>query len=141
MSQSSPSIKELMTTPVVTVEMDDTLAVIKDIFDHTHFHHLVVVEEDEIYGLLTDRDLFKALSPGLGTAAENSQDRAALTRPVHQVMSRHPILIDQSQDLCQALKMFEEHHVSCFPVVDDNGKLQGILTLRDLIKAIRVLLK
>jgi len=140
MNSSSLKIKDLMTTPVVTVEMDDTLAVVKEIFDNTRFHHLAVLEEGRLYGVLSDRDLFKAISPGVGTPAENNQDRAALSRRAHQIMSRRPVVIEQEQDMRAALRLFEERHVSCLPVVDADANLVGMLTWRDLLQTMRVLL-
>ena len=41
-------IKEIMTTRVATVSMDDRLGVIKEIFEQAHFRHLLVVEEEVI---------------------------------------------------------------------------------------------
>lgn len=137
---SSLKIRDLMTTPVVTVEMDDTLGVVKEIFDHTQFHHLVVMEEGELFGVLSDRDLFKAISPGVGTPAESNHDRAALSRRAHQVMSRRPVVIKQDQGIGDALRLFEDHHVSCLPVIGEDGTLAGILTWRDLLKAMRKLI-
>ncbi|EIC23960.1 CBS domain-containing protein [Thiorhodovibrio frisius] len=140
MNSSSLKIENMMTSPVVTVEMDDTLALVKEIFDNTHFHHLAVLEEGSLYGVLSDRDLFKAISPGVGTLAESNLDRAALTRRAHQIMSRQPVVIEQDQDVRDALRLFEEHHVSCLPVVDADQNLVGILTWRDLLQTMRALL-
>ena len=39
-------IKEIMTTRVATVSMDDRLGVIKEIFEQAHFRHLLVLEEE-----------------------------------------------------------------------------------------------
>ncbi|MBK5967559.1 CBS domain-containing protein [Thiorhodovibrio winogradskyi] len=139
MRASNQKIRDLMTTPVVTVEMDDTLGVVKNIFDNTHFHHLAVLEEGRIFGVLSDRDLFKALSPGVGTPAESNLDRAGLSRRAHQVMSRQPVVIEQNQGIGDALRLFEDHHVSCLPVVDQDNALVGILTWRDLLQAMRKL--
>ena len=60
-------VEEIMSRRVVTVELDDTLETVKDIFDHVRFHHLLVVEHGKLFGLLSDRDLLKALSPNIGT--------------------------------------------------------------------------
>ena len=54
-------IKEIMTTRVATVSMDDRLSVIKEIFEQAHFRHLLVVEEEELVGVISDRDLLRAL--------------------------------------------------------------------------------
>lgn len=135
-------VKDLMASPVVTVEMDDDLNVVKEIFDHTHFHHLAVIEEGEIYGVISDRDLFKALSPAVGTPAEQHVDRAYLKRKAHQIMTRRPILIGQDQPIRDAIRRFEDHRITCLPVLSElpGGDLVGILTLRDLLKVMRQLL-
>jgi acetoin utilization protein AcuB len=141
-SLSQITVKDLMTSPVVTVEMDDDLTVVKDIFDHTHFHHLAVVEENELYGVLSDRDLFKALSPAIGTPAERHVDRFYLKRKAHQIMTRRPTVIGQHQSLRDAIRLFEKHRVSCLPVLSDakGGDLVGMLSWRDLLKVLRQLL-
>ncbi len=55
---------DIMTARVVTVEMDDRLEVVKEIFDTMRFHHLLVVDEHKkLSGVVSDRDLLRALSP------------------------------------------------------------------------------
>lgn len=53
------SIKSIMSTPVVTVKRDDNLGVVREIFINTKFHHLLVVENNKLYGVISDRDLLK----------------------------------------------------------------------------------
>jgi len=58
------ALGNLMTARIVTVEMDDRLEVVKEIFDTMHFHHLLVIDEHrKLSGVLSDRDLLRALSP------------------------------------------------------------------------------
>lgn len=71
-------VSEYMTTRLVTVEMDDTLDTVREIFDNTGFHHLLVVERGEVVGVLSDRDLLRHLSPYVGTASETARDAATL---------------------------------------------------------------
>jgi acetoin utilization protein AcuB len=57
------SIKNVMTGKVVTVKMDDPLSAVKEIFEAQRFHHVLVVENGKLFGVVSDRDLLKALSP------------------------------------------------------------------------------
>jgi len=127
-----------MSRPVVTVELDDPLSVVKKIFDNVQFHHLLVVEKGKLLGVISDRDLFKALSPNLGTAAEKPIDSATLNKRVHQIMSRNPVCINQSESVAKALDVFQNHPISCIPVLDDHQKLVGILSWRDIFKVVRI---
>ncbi len=130
------SIEKIMSKSTVTVEMDDTLKLIKDIFDNTRFHHLLVVESGKLFGVISDRDLFKALSPNIGTAAETVKDTATLNKKVHQIMTRKPITLMSTAGIYDAIETFNTHDISCIPVVDDNRKPIGIISWRDILKAI-----
>jgi acetoin utilization protein AcuB len=125
-----------MTSPVVTVEMDDTLSEIKHIFDNAAFHHLLVVEGGKLFGIISDRDLFKALSPHIGTAAERNKDLATLNKKAHQILNRKPYTLLPTASLYDAIDIFNESKVSCIPVVNEQQQPVGILSWRDVMKAI-----
>ncbi len=50
-------ISSIMTRRVVTVEMDDSLQIISEIFENVKFHHILVVENQKLVGVISDRDL------------------------------------------------------------------------------------
>ena len=130
-------VRAIMSKPVVTIEMDDSLAVIKEIFEKAYFHHILVVESNKLYGIISDRDLFKALSPNLGTAAEKPCDVAALNRKAHQIMSRKPICLHEQDEIVKAIEIFQNNKISCIPVVDEDGIPVGVISWRDIFKAIK----
>ena len=127
---------DIMSSPVVTVTLDDNLFVVYDVFESTKFHHVLVVEDKRLFGVVSDRDLLKALSPNIGTAAEKSSDTATLNKKVHQVMSRKPISIKPDANIYKALEICEQHNVSCIPVIDDDAIPVGIISWRDIVKAL-----
>ena len=129
-------IKEIMTTRVATVSMDDRLGVIKEIFGQAHFRHLLVLEEEVLVGVISDRDLLRALSPYLDTDAEMNRDTETLNRRAHQIMSRQPITISPERSLQEAASIMLEQHVSCLPVLE-NGALVGIVSWKDLLRVMR----
>ena len=129
-------IKEIMTTRVATVSMDDRLNVIKAIFEQAHFRHLLVLEEEVLVGVISDRDLLRALSPYLDTDAEMNRDTETLNRRAHQIMSRQPITISPERSLQEAASIMLEQHVSCLPVLE-NGALVGIVSWKDLLRVMR----
>ena len=125
-----------MTSRVVTVDMDDRLSVVKDIFDAMKFHHLLVVDSDgKLGGVVSDRDLLKALSPFVVTAAETARDVATLNRRVHQIMSRKPITLPPDASIAEAVRLILEHRISCIPVVDAHFRPVGILSWRDILRS------
>ena len=117
--------------------MDDSLGVVKEIFDNTSFHHLLVVEREKLYGVLSDRDLLKVLNPNIGTINETARDAAVLNKKVHQVMTRKPITLRLDASINDALDVFDRHNVSCIPIVDVANKPIGIISWRDILRAIK----
>lgn len=129
------SVASIMSPRVVTVEMDDRLGVVKDIFDTMKFHHLLVVDEGRLYGVVSDRDLLRALSPYIGSNVETPRDTATLNKCVHQVMTRKPITLGPQASLAEAIRLFLEHRISCIPIVDADFKPVGIVSWRDVLRA------
>ncbi len=129
-------VLDIMSSPVITVALDDNLSVVYEIFSNTKFHHLLVVEGKRLFGVVSDRDLLKAISPNIGTAAEKNSDTVTLNKKVHQVMTRKPICIKPEANIYKALALFEQHNVSCIPVVDDKYEPVGIISWRDIIKTL-----
>ena len=127
-------IVDIMKRRVATIEMDDSLEAVRDIFMMAPFHHLLVIEEGQLVGILSDKDLYKALSPYLGSSSENQRDRDTLQRRVHQVMTRQPVTVSPEVPVAQACELLLAQGISCLPVLE-NGQIVGIVTWRDLLQA------
>jgi acetoin utilization protein AcuB len=128
-------LDSIMTRRVVTVGMDDTLATLWEIFHHERFHHLLVVEDDELRGIISDRDLLKASSPFINTFAEQKRDLMILKKRAHQIMTRRPITISKEASWEDAARLMLCENISCLPVVSLNGQIEGILTWKDLLRS------
>ena len=128
-------VRQIMSTKIVTVTLDDKLTRVKELFDRHEFHHLLVIDQQQLWGVVSDRDLLKALSPNLGTVAETAKDVATLNKRVHQIMTRKPIVLREDATVDEAIRLFNQHRISCLPVVDRENRPLGIVTWRDLLKA------
>ena len=129
------TVQSIMSTRLVTVEMDDKLKSVKEIFDRMKFHHLLVVEEGRLVGVVSDRDLLRALSPFIGSVIEADRDIATLNRRVHQIMTRKPITLEPQAKVADAVALFLAHDISCIPVVDTACRPVGILSWRDVLRS------
>jgi len=129
-------ISEVMTSKIVTVSLDDSLRVANEIFDNVRFHHLLVVQDEKLEGVLSDRDLLKAMSPYLGSAAELNRDRSTLDRKVHQVMTRNAVTLGESATTNDAIEIFLNRRFSCIPIVDQSNTPVGIVSWRDILRGL-----
>jgi acetoin utilization protein AcuB len=130
------TVAQIMTTHVMTVDMDVTLKDIREIFGHASFHHILVTENKKLVGIISDRDLLKTISPYVNTPSERSRDAATLKKRAHQIMTRRPITIAVDGTILQAIRLFVDQKISCLPVLNHDGSVAGILTWRDILKAI-----
>ena len=130
-------IDKSMTRNVITIRQEATLLDARAKMDENHIRHLPVVREDNtVIGIITDRDLRSALPSVYSTELENSKDRERISElTVGDVMTRNPVTISPMNTLEDAIMMMHKMHKGAFPVVDNEGKLKGIISTRDLIRA------
>lgn len=128
------TVTDIMTTEVFTVGLDDTLGQIQKIFEKKKFHHLLVLEEGELLGIISDRDVFKEISPYLNTLAEDERALKTLKKKAHQIMSRNPITVDKDTRIEDAVHILMENDISCLPVISAAKDIEGILTWKDMLK-------
>jgi acetoin utilization protein AcuB len=130
------NIKQLMSKRISTVTLDDTLKTVQNKLKQTGYHHLLVVEGKQLYGIISDRDLFKALSPNLDTINETFKDLSTLDKKVHQIMSRKLITSTLDANIYDIISLLNQHNISCIPIVGEQQVPVGIITSRDILKAI-----
>jgi len=127
-------VRDIMRGPVRTLSPDNSLSEAKDLFEKYRFHHVVIKERGKIVGVISDRDILKAISPFVGNAMERSQDRSTLKKRIHQIMKRALVTIGPDATAAEAAKTMLQENVSCLPVIDDTGKFVGLLSVRDFLR-------
>lgn len=130
------AVDKIMSTKVITLALDDDLGKAKEVFEKRNIHHIVINDGEKIAGVVTDRDLFKHLSPNIGTKKETPKDTSLLQKKLHLIMSRNLVTAQASISINQAVLLFYDNHISCLPIVDDFGRPIGIITWRDIIKVL-----
>lgn len=132
--QPGPLVRDIMTSVVHTLHLDDSLYTATRLFEKERFHHVVVLEQQRVFGVVSDRDILKAVSPFVGNPMmERPQDTGTLRKRVHQIMTRKPVTIGPDETVSAAAAKLLSFRVSCLPVVDDEGAVLGIVTVRDLV--------
>jgi len=130
------SVSRIMSVAPVTVSMDDPLSKVKELFDRHRFHHLLVAEAGQLVGVVSDRDLLKALSPHIGKLSETTRDLASLNKRVHQITTHKPIVLAPTASVRSAIEIFKSHPISCIPIVDAENRPLGIVSWRDILKTL-----
>ncbi|WP_262965634.1 CBS domain-containing protein [Methylobacter psychrophilus] len=126
-------VSEIMSTPVLSVLLDDTLQEVEEIFASKNIHHLVVIEDGKLFGVLSECDLLRAISPYVHTHIYTTRDLASLNQRVHQIVIRNPVSLNLQATVQEAISLFNTLHVSCIPIVDLAEMPIGIITPSDVI--------
>jgi len=128
------TIDSIMTREVEVVTPDAALMEIQDLLHQHKFRHLLVVEGEQLIGVISNRDVLRAISPFLDTLAEEPRDVKTLMRPAHEIMRADPITVRPGSTIEEAAHLLLEHTISCLPVVTDGGELVGIVTSKDILR-------
>ena len=128
------SVANIMSKRVVSVYMDDSLQSLRELFTATGFHHLVVVHDNKLRGIISDRDLLKAVSPFVDTISERMADRATLDKRAHQIMTREVITLSPESSIFTAIELFNSSKISCIPIVDEKSQPVGMVSWRDVMR-------
>ena len=128
------SVANIMSKRVVSVYMDDSLQSLRELFTATGFHHLVVVHDNKLQGIISDRDLLKAVSPFVDTISERMADRATLDKRAHQIMTREVITMSPDSSIFTAIELFNNNKISCIPIVDEKSQPVGMVSWRDVMR-------
>ena len=116
-------LRLIMTKEVISVTPNTSLGKVREILLKKGIHHVPVVENKKLVGLITTWDMFK-----LGKSADDYAEMKA-----YELMTTHLAKLSPDDHIGAAAEVFEEHLFQAIPVVNDNGELEGIITTHDLL--------
>lgn len=130
------TIGAIMTTDVIAIAPDDTMDQVRDIFQTNAIHHLPVVEEGKVIGIVSYSDYLKLLHGFTIFNTEKSEAyNTAILRSllVSEVMTRQVATLHPEDSVLVAAGIFRENLFHAIPVVDEHNQLVGIITTFDML--------
>jgi acetoin utilization protein AcuB len=125
-------VADVMTGKVVTLSRQHSFDDVVKLMNNRFLRHCVVVDsKGKIEGVISDRDLLRALA-----RTPNRQ-----TISVDQIMTRSPYTVRRNTPICDAVAKMLAKRINCLPVVSDDGTVCGIVTSTDLLKSYQQLLQ
>ena len=152
-ARGAQTVRDVMTKDVATIQSDDVLSTAINRMKEQKIRHLPVVnKEQDVVGILSDREILKCLPPPELRSGEPEQhfrevlfdtnDKATLHLPVHSVMCEQAPSVNPDVLLTDALAILNGTTVSGLSVVDaDTRHLCGILTTSDILRVFRVVMQ
>ena len=126
-------VKDVMTQQVETIGRNDDLLMVDELMGRRHLRHLPVIDNNQIVGIVTQRDLFKAAMSSAMGYGEKAQHQFLHSVRVKEIMVYPVITVTSDTDLQEAVRMIMEKGIGCLPVVDGT-QLVGMVTKTDLLR-------
>ena len=130
-------LKDIMTTPVITIDIDAKFNEVPQKFRKYEIRHLPVTggPEKKLVGLISLRDLYRIHSPHRNLEGEWVYDDQELDGIIlKNVMLRNPFYMKENDCMGEALVKIVEHKYGCIPIVNEDMQIQGILTQEDILR-------
>jgi CBS domain-containing protein len=119
------SIREVMTSNPSTVSGDQNVSDAAQVMKSEDIGIVPIVEGDRLVGTITDRDI------AIRVVAEGKDPSSVQVR---EVASTELVTIDPQQDLDEGLRLMARHQVRRLPVVEEDGRLVGIVAQADVAR-------
>ena len=125
------TVWQAMTPRPATADPQETLRAAWDRMARGPFRHLPVTEAGRLVGIVTTWDICQGMA--LSDPRLLGDHPLDLVR-VQAVMTREPVVIERDRPLREAASILYERQIGALPVVDDLGRLVGIVTERDVVR-------
>ncbi len=130
-------VEELMTSNVFTIDPHDMIDRVFFLIHYEKVRHLPVVEKGKVIGMVSDRDMYKALGPKSNSNAIESNKSGTelhvIPKKVQNIMRRGVISVTPDTLASDAAAMMADHKIGALPVLKDD-KLVGILSSTDILR-------
>ncbi len=116
-------ISSIMTTEVITVSPDASLAEVRKILFSNRIHHLPVIVKNKLVGIITSYDIVKL-----------EDDFSEISgKSIEPFMTKKVAKLLPSDKIGTAAEVFLENRFHGIPIVNEDQKLAGIITTHDIL--------
>ena len=120
------NVRDVMTSNPCSIDADKSVAYAAKMMREEDVGLAPIVEAERLVGMLTDRDIT------VRVVAEGKDPEQVKVRDV--ASSSQLVTVSPQQDLDEALRMMAKHQVRRLPVVEEDGKLVGVVAQADVAR-------
>ncbi len=120
------TVRDIMTKSLVTAKPDTSVKHVVELMRERNVGSVLVVDESgKLVGIFTERDLVKLVAEG-----------KSLDVPVKEVMTTKLVVAHESDSIASIANKMIENWIRHIPVVDEQGRPIGIVSIRDVLRHI-----
>jgi len=141
-------VKEIMSKKVISIPLRSTLlSAVKILASNNISGAPVLDEEENLVGIISEKDIFKSLypshaefyeTPGIWINLDNLEERTreAIDKPIEDFMTREVVTVNPEASLMQVGSMMLVRGIHRVVVVGQENNIEGIVTRRDIYQNI-----
>jgi CBS-domain-containing membrane protein len=139
-SNPHKTVADVMSSPVITIRDTDTYKHIVEVLQSSRISAVpVVAADDTVFGVVSESDLMlkeegEVPSQGLHPVRHHRQQAKAEHVYAGELMTSPAIGVNEQTSIAEAARTMQKHGIRHLVVVDDDGRLRGILSRGDLLK-------
>ena len=122
------SIREAMTANPCSIDADKSVSYAAKMMKDEDVGLAPIVEGNQLIGTVTDRDI------AIRVVAEGKDPESTT---VKEIATKQLVTVDPQQSLDEALQLMAQHQVRRLPVVEEDGRLVGVVAQADIAKEVR----
>lgn len=127
-------IKNIMTTDVVTLPVDASIAQAAEVFQNQRIHHIPIVDNGKLVGIISKSDYLFFRRGFLDNTEDQQLEQIRMNNyEVSYIMTKGLAKMEPSQRINVAIEIFKKNIFHAIPVIDGD-QLVGIVTTYDIIK-------
>jgi len=129
-------VKNWMSKNVVTVDENEAMSNATKLIKENSIRMLPVLKKNKLAGVITDRDLKRASASDATTLEIHELLYLLSNIKVKSIMTKKPITVHPDFTVEETAEVLLENKISGAPVVDDKGKVVGVITQVDIFKVL-----
>jgi CBS domain-containing protein len=123
-------VSKYMTKTVMTANLDQTIQSVCKIMSENNVGGIVIVKRgvsgNEPVGIIIERDIIRKIGEA---------DLFTTQTPIRELMSNNLVTIKPNNTISDAIGLMHGNNIRRLPVIDNDGKMVGIITDKDILKA------
>ena len=130
-------VSNIMSTNLKLAQPGDTAKLLDDLFREHRIHHIPVVDDRRVVGIVSKSDFLFLLRGFTGNEEDRFIEAARLRAyKVREIMTEQVTSIHQDRPIGEAARILAENRFRCLPVVDDEDQIAGIVTTHDIVSLV-----
>ena len=133
-------VEDIMSHDIKTLTLDDTVEGCLKFMKDYKVRHVPIIDiptekEEKPYfvGVVSQRDVFRQISPYVGKIGEEETDLKAMRQTLGQIVTRNPKSVSPQTPIPDMITFMVEDRIDMVPVLDD-GDMVGMVTSADIVK-------